>query len=317
MLKYYHSWKDAEDDVAKTYVSIEELSKTFSRLAIAVEYKEFNDEIVAQVQDSIRSAEKNIHRLEKKLDKVGVVALQHGWRDRAKVQFRRTLYPFKKSTLAKLRELNSETRDNLSLALNLLQIDASAASLRGLNFLGQQAATVSANVDFLTQQSMSISAHVHDIAHYTRRTARVIDSLASNESNRDLQAWLSGHLDPTQKQDETWRERHPDTGQWFLQSPKFRAWLEGPVRETPRILNIVDKSGVGKTSLISSAIKAAQSIARDHCQIAVAYLYCSFNEAASHDPAFMVGSFISQLSYLSKFAGRVGARICQKRATCP
>ena len=289
LLDYYQSWKDAEDNVAKTYASIEALSKTLRLLAIAVEYKEFNRDIVDQAGDSITSAEQSIHNLEKKLDKVRIVALQDGWRDRAKAQFRRTLYPFKESTLAKLRELTSETRDNLSLALDLLQIDASAASLRGL-------ANVSANVDFLTQQSTLISANVNDIADHTRGTARLIEGLASNESIRELRAWLSGPFDPTQKHDETWRERHPDTGQWFLQSQQFQSWLEGPAQQTPRVFNIIGKSGAGKTSLISSAIKAAQAMERDHSQTAVAYFYCSFNEAASQDPAHMVGSFISQIS---------------------
>ena len=289
LLDYYHSWRDAEDNIAKTYVSIEELSKTFRLLATAVEYKEFNSEIVDQVRESIGSAEGSIHSLEKKLDKVRVVAIQDGWRGKAKAQFRRTLYPFKESTLAKLRELSSETRDNLSLALNLLQIDASAMSLRKLDFLGQQAANVSANVDFLTQQSTLILANVDNIADYTSGTARL-------ESSKELREWLSGHLDPTLKQDETWRERHPDTGQWFLQSREFRAWLEGPVQQTPRVFNIIGKSGAGKTSLISSAIKAAQSMGTDRSQIAVAYYYCSFSEAASQDPAQMVGSFISQIS---------------------
>ena len=296
LLDYYHSWKDAEENVANTYGSIEELSKTLRLLEKAVGYEEFNGDIVDQVRVSVRSAEKSIHSLEKRLGKVRVVALQTGWRDKAKAQFRRALYPFKESTLAKLRELSGETRENLSLALNVLQIDASAASLRGLDFLSQQTANVSANVDLLRQQSTSISANVHDIADYTRGTARLVDNLASNESSKGLREWLSGHFDHSQKQDETCRERYPGTGQWFLQGPEFRAWLQGPAQQTPSILNIVGKSGAGKTSLISSAIKAAQSMRRDHSQIAVAYFYCSFNDATSQDPTQMVGSFISQIS---------------------
>lgn len=299
LLDYYQSWKDAEDNVAKTYTSIEELSKTLRLLVIAVEYKEFNGEIVGQIRDSIESTGQSLRNLEKKLGKVRVVPLQDGWRDKAKAQFRRTLYPFKESTLAKLRELSSETRDNLSLALTLLQIDASAESLKKLDSLSQQAANVSTNVELLKEQSTLISANVHDIAGSTRETHRLLDSLALNEKSKELREWLSGHFDPTQKQDETWRERHPDTGQWFLQSPKFRAWLEGPAQHTPRVLNLIGKSGAGKTSLISSAIKAAQSMGRENSQVAVAYYYCSFNEAASQDPVHMLGSFVSQVSTVS------------------
>ena len=296
LLDYYHSWKNAEDNIAKTYASIEELSKILKLLAIAVEYKVFNGEIVDQVRDSIRSAEESIHSLKNKLDKVRVVALQDNWRGKAKAQFRRTLYPFKESTLAKLRELSSETRDNLSLALNLLQVDTSAESLRGLGRLSLQATKVSTNVDFLKQQSASILADVHDIAEDTKGTARFIETLASKESSKELRRWLSGHVDHTQKQDEVWRERHPDSGQWFLQGRTFRSWLEGPAQQIPYVLNIIGKSGAGKTSLISSAIKAAQSMGQDQSQIAVAYFYCSFSEAASQDPAHMVGSLVSQVS---------------------
>ncbi len=296
LLDYYHSWRDAEKDIAKTYASIEELSKTLRLLETTIKYKEFSSGIVDQVRDSIGSTEGSLLSLKKKLDKVRVVASQNGWRDRAKAQLRRTLYPFKESTLAKLRELTSKTRDNLDLALDLLQIDASAASLRRLDSLGQQAANMSANIDILKHQSTSISGNVHNIADSTRETARLIDSLALYEKSKELRAWLSGDFDSTQKQDETWRERHPDTGQWFLQSQTFRAWLEGPAQQTPRVLSLVGKSGAGKTSLLSGAVKAAQLMARDDSQIAVAYFYCSFDEATSQDPAHMVGSFVSQVS---------------------
>lgn len=245
---------------------------------------------MGQIRNSIGSTEQSLHNLEEKVDKVRVVPLQEGWRDKAKAQSRRTLYAFKESTLAKLRELSSEIRDNLSLALTLLQIDTSAESLKRLDFLGQQVANVSTNVKLLKEQSTSISANVRDIAGSTRETHRLLDSLALNEKSKELREWLSGPFDPTQKQDETLRERHPDTGQLFLQSPKFRAWLEGPAQQTPRVLNLIGKSGAGKTSLISSAIKAAQSVGRENSQVAVAYYYCSFNEAASQDPVHMLNS---------------------------
>ena len=296
LLDYYNSWKKAEDSVAKTYASIEELSKTLKLLAVAIDSKEFKKDIVDRIRKSIESSTESLRILERKLNKVRVVALQNGWKDKAKAQFQRTLYPFRESTLAKLRESSSEARDNLSLALNVLHIDASAVSLKKLDILVQQTANVSTNVDLLKQQLTSMSANVIDIVGSTRETARRIEGLASNESGKELRAWLSGHYDPTQKQDETWRERHPDTGQWFLQSHMFRAWLEGPPQETQRVFNLIGKSGAGKTSLISSAIRTAQTLGRNNPQTAVAYFYCSFDEVASQDPVNMIGSFLSQVS---------------------
>ena len=296
LLDYYDSWKKAEEKVAKTYASIEELSKTLKLLALAIQSKDFNGDIVDQIRNSIESSTESLRNLERKLNKVRVVRVQNGWKDKTKAQFRRTLYPFKESTLAKLRELSCEARDNLSLALNVLQIDASAVSLRKLDILVQQTANVSTNVDSLKQQFASMSANVTDIVGFTNETATRIEGFALNESSKALRAWLSGHYDPTQKQDETWRERHPDTGQWFLQSHMFRAWLERPPGETQRVFNLIGKSGAGKTSLISSAIRAAQTMGMHNPQIAVAYFYCSFDEVASQDPVNMVGSFLSQVS---------------------
>ena len=40
------------------------------------------------------------------MDKVPVIVLQRDWKDRAKAQLRRNLYPLKESTLTKLRELS-------------------------------------------------------------------------------------------------------------------------------------------------------------------------------------------------------------------
>ena len=295
-LDYYDSWKKGEDDVAKTYASIEELSKTLKLLALAIDSKDLNSDIVAQIRNSIESSTESLRNLERKLNKVRVVALQNGWKDKTKAQFRRTLYPFKESTLAKLRELSCEARDNLSLALNVLQIDASAVSLRKLDILVQQTANVSTDVGSLKQQFASMSANVTDIVGSTKETATRIEGFALNESSKELRAWLSGHYDPTQKQDETWRERHPDTGKWFLQSHMFRTWLEGPPGETQRVFNLIGISGAGKTSLMSSAIRAAQTMGRHNPQIAAAYFYCSFDEVASQDPVNMVGSFLSQVS---------------------
>lgn len=55
LLDYYHSWRDAEKDIAKTYASIEELSKTLRLLETTIKYKEFSSGIVDQVRDSIGS----------------------------------------------------------------------------------------------------------------------------------------------------------------------------------------------------------------------------------------------------------------------
>lgn len=122
LLEYYNTWKDAEGNVAKMYLAIQGLTKTMILIKSAVERKEFNQNIVLQVEESIRSIEAGIMSLKKKLDKIRISSPQDGWREKSKVQFGRALFPFKESTLVKLKELSNELRDNLSLALNVLQM---------------------------------------------------------------------------------------------------------------------------------------------------------------------------------------------------
>lgn len=122
LLNYYSSWVDAESDVRKMYDSIEALTKTFMLLKLSIANEKFERDIVARVRESIASCEPGIESLNKELDKVKITPLKDGGREKAKAQFRRTLYPFKESTLRKLREICNELLDNLSLALNALQM---------------------------------------------------------------------------------------------------------------------------------------------------------------------------------------------------
>ena len=107
ILNYYGSWKDAESDVQRMYTSTESLTKTFILLKLSIDNKKFNRDIVTRVNECIDDCEDGINDLKKKLKKVEAVSLDDGWSGKAKAQFRRTLYPFKESTLVKLKEITS------------------------------------------------------------------------------------------------------------------------------------------------------------------------------------------------------------------
>lgn len=122
LLEYYNAWKEANGDVANMYLAIQGLTKTLLLVKSAIEYKGFDQNIVFQVEECIRSIAAGIMSLKKKLDKIKVDSPQNGWREKGKAHFGRALYPFKESTLVKLKEVCNELRDNLSLALTVLQM---------------------------------------------------------------------------------------------------------------------------------------------------------------------------------------------------
>lgn len=121
LLQYYSSWKDSQKDVAVMCASLEGLTKTFRLVEGTIEDRKFNQAIVDRVTASIDLCETGVDELNAKLLKVKMAPVK-GAKDQTRGQFRRALYPFKQSTLLKLREAISDLRDNLSLAISTLQL---------------------------------------------------------------------------------------------------------------------------------------------------------------------------------------------------
>ena len=127
LVQYYDSWQNSSEDVASTVRSLEELTKILRVVRTTISGQRTVPQTKSTVLESIDSCERGIRALEKKLQKIKASptpdgSVQDGLRDKVRAQARRVLYPFKESTLAKLRELISELRDNLTLALNIMQM---------------------------------------------------------------------------------------------------------------------------------------------------------------------------------------------------
>lgn len=257
LLDYYDSWKDAQASVAQMYASIEALTKTLRLLETALKHEHFLRDIVARLEECIRSVENGFQSLQKKLDKVQLVPSDEGWKARAKSQFRRAEFPFKESTLIKLKELGSELRDDLSLALSLLQIDSSGIALQKLDLVGRRVAEVSSNVTVLADQSTFISKNVKDIKAFTLATSESVNDLVLAEAHnytRKVCNWLSPlSVEFQKKQLDTFNipNRQDGTSQWFFETSEFNDWLSGTgtslwcpgIRESNRILNLSKPQG--------------------------------------------------------------------------
>ena len=230
LLDYYRTWKNAEDQVAHMYASIEALTKTFRLLESAIQSKVFNQATVQKVEESIGSAERGLQSLQKKLQKVQLAPSQPGWKAKGMAQFRRTLFPFKESTLAKLKELGIELRQELSLALEVLQIECSAASLQKLDVVVHGLNKVSIDVNMLQKQSTSMSKNVRTLDISSRGMSKSLDGLLATQSDEyrcKVFDWLSPLTVEFQK-------KHLDTfnipgrqdaaAQLLLETIKFRHW---------------------------------------------------------------------------------------------
>ena len=234
LLDYYRSWKDAEDQVAHMYESIEGLVETFTLLQSALNFEAFTPTAVHKVEKSIRSAEIGLQSLRKKLDKIQLTPSEPGWRAKGMAQLRRTLFPFKESTLAKLKELGVELRQDLSLALEVLQIECSAASLQELDVVVHGLNKVSVNVDMLQEQSTLISRNVQSLEASSQKTSKSVNGLVATQNKeycRKVYDWLSPltlafqkkHLDTFNIQG-----RQDAAAQSLLETTEFRHWQSTP-----------------------------------------------------------------------------------------
>ena len=124
LLKYYNSWKDAETDARRMYGSIETLKQTFAALKDTLEEPCLDKDLVHRVEQSIERCKGGINNLGKKLEKINMTADQQSGKRNTKIssKLQRALYPFKESTLAKLKEISNELLENLQLNLGILHL---------------------------------------------------------------------------------------------------------------------------------------------------------------------------------------------------
>ena len=115
LLKYYGSWKDSRKDVAALCSSVESLSSILDQLEQTLTG---NHETKSTISDCIEACRSSIEQLDKKLSKVRSVADPGNFTAKIYGQGLRLLYPFRESTLVKLKEIVADIRSNLALAVD-------------------------------------------------------------------------------------------------------------------------------------------------------------------------------------------------------
>ena len=249
------------------------------------------------------------------------------------MQSLRALFPFRESTLARLRELCGELRDNLSLALDVLQIDSSTATLEKLVVLEQSNSSISGNIDSLNDNYGLVSRDVHAINVSLGDTADHIRGLTltdkSDEYHKILD-WLSSlTVEFERKHSETfnmcgWQD---GMGRWLLETTEFCSWLEGTGEilwcpgkcKQPLFLIVLafcgysyadlnrgsweDRLGVRFSSSvnllrmpISSFITNHRQGLVDRMEARLAYIYIGYKEREKQTPANLMRSLARHLA---------------------
>ncbi|MCJ1261720.1 hypothetical protein MMC22_001586 [Lobaria immixta] len=283
LLVYYRSWKDADETVNDMYGSIEALARTFMVLERSISNSTLNKDATQRVNESTESCKQGISALNKKLAKIHLQTDQDSrWKKRSWARLKGTLYPFKESTLMKLKERCNDLRDNLTLAVAALQVDASVTSLETLDILGEDVSELSKNVGSLLDSSTI--------------TTKRLDSLMlkqQNETSTKIYDWLSplaGYFEQKHQEIYNTGARQEGMARWLFDTAEFKVWL----KETGQTLWCIGMQGIGKSVLTSLVIDSLQKAARSK-DVGIAYIYCSYKETQRQSPSNLTASLLQQL----------------------
>lgn len=192
LIQYYGSWKDSHDKVATMLELLEALFKTLKLLNEKILVTEvISRQSVDRFAESVISCASAIQRLKEKLQKA------QSTKPGLMASIRRAQYPFRETTLAKMHDIVSDLRSNLSLALDALQVETMTSSLQKLELL-------SGKVD-------------------------AIDERAAKTKASELLEWLTP-LTFQEKQSDVLCKRQAGSGQWLLRNQDFLAWVNGDTR---------------------------------------------------------------------------------------
>jgi hypothetical protein len=122
ILTYYNAFRDFQEDIDQMCVSMENVARTLLAISLTIRQGHFDQNIIAMVESSINLCTQGLHTLAKKLNKIRSTQADSTLRTRLENTKRRLLYPFKESTLAKLREICHDLKTNLGLAIDALNV---------------------------------------------------------------------------------------------------------------------------------------------------------------------------------------------------
>lgn len=267
LVQYYGSWRDSRKDIATMCKSVDNLTDTLKALKKNIDGKSLAGDVIKNVQSSIVACTSGIQELQDELAKVQEVkgsnvlskVHEHG---------RRLVYPFRESTLLKLREIVSDIRGSLGLAMNTLHLE---------------------QLDHVSTQIEDMTIEIKKVGDDFGILNKFIVSRHTDQESQAIIDWLSPlNFFITQK--DTLRRRQDGTGEWLFEAPEFKAWLSG----TEKILWCSGLPGAGKTILASAIIDKLERHFTSS-NIGLAFIYCNYKERDGQTLTNLIASLVQQL----------------------
>ncbi|KAF1993541.1 hypothetical protein P154DRAFT_625367 [Amniculicola lignicola CBS 123094] len=285
LLKYYRAWEGYQGDIEETNKVIVNLEKTFTVLAGTLQ-KQSQTTLTANVEDCLTACRDGVTRLEKKLKRVHKET-PSGFKQKAQAIGLRSIYPFRKSTLEKLKEIVQELMQHLDLASQLILLDDSSGTR-------ETTASVKMTVDGI--DSLIKKLHTTSLAtqQHVTATATNIETILTSEETKALNEilrWLAAP-DRSANHEQALSQHKPGTGKWFLNSVEYNTWFSG----SDPLLWLHGKAGCCKTVLTSTIIENVSNQLKRLPDAILAYFYFSFTDSEKQTYNGMLLSMVTELS---------------------
>lgn len=258
LVDFYTKYKSQDSELARIIERLESLVETFQHLEKALSGHSFpaNERgLVERIEKTITACNELVRELQDECQKFNQTSAT-GAKAAIKNAGRRIKYPFRQSTLQKLDEDISEIRANLSLMLDVLQL----------------------------QTSQRYGDDVFEMK-------ALLELVQAKQISSDIRIWL-GAPDATAEHNAACGKKHPGTGMWLIKSSQFSNWLT----EGNSVAWLKGFAGSGKSVLCSTAIQSALRHRGYDPGIGIAFFYFTFDDNSKQDESSMIRALLLQLS---------------------
>ncbi|KAK0664015.1 hypothetical protein QBC41DRAFT_21492 [Cercophora samala] len=257
LIRYYTSVKDSKVNCTLTIQKLKNLASILQDLLGVFrgrKFKPHEKDLLHSIESAVRECEGHIQELHNEAKKFSESS-SSSTASFARLAVRRVSYPLRESTLQKLSVVIDRICSNLSLALQVLNLEDSATLRDGIRDC---------------QKMVNIE-----------RTDRLLV---------DLRRWLKSS-DASAQYNDIISKQYPNTGKWFVKGPALSSWLAKP----NSFLWLNGQAGCGKTVLASGAIQRVLSLRQSNPTVGVAYFYFAFKDTSKQTTVSMLCAVVQQL----------------------
>ncbi|KPM37848.1 hypothetical protein AK830_g8693 [Neonectria ditissima] len=175
-----------------------------------------------------------------------------------------------------IQEIKRTSDENKKHLINLIQLTKESSEERERQF------------SQLRDGMLESHSNLHDGLNGLRRCENDRMTL---EKRMAIIDWLTP-IDYASEQSDFISRRESGTGQWFLDSPEFKTWIE----TKNQTLFCPGIPGTGKTILTSVVVEELMHRVENDRSIGIAYLYCNFRRQHEQKSEDILASLLKQLS---------------------